>query len=148
MTTDNERGQQVHDARLLTVAGLAGIGLIHLLDSIDTFHETRWLFWAYVALMGATVVVGGTLVHRPSARGFQAATLLAAMPLAGYVLSRTTGLPGADDDVGNWTDGLGLASLWVEGAVLLASGYVLALQRDARVVSARPAGLRVTPLEH
>ena len=49
----------------LTIAGVAGIGLIHLLDSVDTFHETRWLFWAYVALMAATIVVAGALLHHP-----------------------------------------------------------------------------------
>ncbi len=35
----------------------------------------------------------------------------------GYVLSRTTGLPQATGDIGNWTEPLGLASLFVEGGV-------------------------------
>jgi hypothetical protein len=43
---------------------------------------------------------------------------VAAGAFAGYVLSRTTGLPGATDDVGNWTEPLGLASLVVEGCVV------------------------------
>src|SRR4051794_25214592 len=122
MTTNNQHGQQVAAARLLTIVGLAGIGLIHLLDSVGTFHETRWLFWAYVALMASTVVVAGALVHRPTARSSGAAALLALAPLVGYILSRTSGLPGSDDDIGNWTDPLGLASLWVEGAVVLTAG--------------------------
>src|SRR3954464_7039744 len=114
MTTSNEHGQQVAAARLLTIVGLAAIGLIHLLDSVETFHETRWLFWAYVALMAATLAVGGALLHRPTASWFAAAGVLSLATMAGYVLSRTTGLPGSDDDIGNWTDSLGLASLWVE----------------------------------
>ena len=36
----------------------------------------------------------------------------------GYVLSRTTGLPNATGDIGNWTEPLGLASLFVEGSVI------------------------------
>ena len=128
----------------LTIAGVAGIGLIHLLDSIDTFHETRWLFWAYVLLMAATIVVAGALLHHPDRRAFAAAALVSAAPLIGYVLSRTTGLPGADDDIGDWTEPLGLASLWVEGAVLLTAGYALA----PRTVPSRARPLKVGPLEN
>jgi hypothetical protein len=129
----------------LTVVGLAGIGLIHLLDSVDTFHETRWLFWAYVALMAGTIVVSAALVHDPAPRWFALALLLAVAPLVGYILSRTTGLPGADDDVGNWTDPLGLASLWVEGAVTATAGYALA--RVPRTVPQGARALTFGPLE-
>ena len=130
-------------ANTITIVGVAGIGLIHLLDSIDTFHETRWLFWAYVLLIAATLVVSAALLYAPSARWFGAAALVALLPLAGYIMSRTTGLPGADDDIGNWADPLGLASLWVEGAVALTAGYALA-PRSVRA-PARP--LKIGPLE-
>jgi hypothetical protein len=128
-------------SRTLTIVGLAGIGLIHLLDSIDTYSETRWLFWAYVALMAGTIIVAGALLHRPDARWFAAAALLAAAPIVGFILSRTTGLPGAHDDIGAWTEPLGLASLWIEGAVLATSSYALAL-----VAATRPAPLPSRPL--
>ena len=127
----------------ISIVGVAGIGLIHLLDSVDTFHETRWLFWAYVLLMAATIVVAGALLHHPDRRAFGAAALVALLPLAGYVVSRTTGLPGADDDIGNWADPLGLASLWVEGAVLLTSAYALAPRTVARPLRVEP--LRTEP---
>jgi hypothetical protein len=83
MTTNNGHGPQVAAARLLTIVGLAGIGLIHLLDSVETFDETRWLFWAYVALMASTIVVGGALLHRPTARLSGAAALLASCRSSG-----------------------------------------------------------------
>jgi len=35
--------------------------------------------------------------------------------LLGFVYSRTVGLPGGGDDIGNWWEPLGLASLFVEG---------------------------------
>ena len=50
--------------------------------------------------------------------------------LVGFVLSRTTGLPNAPDDVGNWTEALGLASMFVEGAVIILAGYAWALAGD------------------
>jgi hypothetical protein len=150
MTTNNEHGQQLAAARLLTIVGLAGIGLIHLLDSVETFHETRWLFWAYVALMASTVIVGGALVHRPSVGWSGAAALLALVPIIGYVLSRTSGLPGSDDDIGNWTDPLGLASLFVEGCVVAVGAYgftVLARSAETARYGARtaPAPVPVAP---
>jgi hypothetical protein len=44
--------------------------------------------------------------------------LLAAGPLLGYLLTRSVGLPGDSGDIGNWLDSLGLASMFVEAAVL------------------------------
>jgi DMSO reductase anchor subunit len=105
-------------ARAAGVVAVAGIGLIHLLDAIDTFHETRYVFWLYVALMAGCVAAAGALLSRASPRVWAAVGVLALAPLAGYVLSRTTGLPGSDDDIGNWSDPLGLASLWVEALTL------------------------------
>ena len=40
MTTNNEPEQQLAGARLLTIVGLTGIGVIHLLDS---HPEIRWM---------------------------------------------------------------------------------------------------------
>jgi hypothetical protein len=144
---DTNNNQSAVTARVLTIVGLLVIGLIHLLDSVETFHETRWLFWAYVALMAGTIVVSAALLHRPGARWLQAATLLAVGPIVGYVLSRTTGLPGADDDIGAWTDPLGLASLWVEGGVFLTSCYALLSVAATQVVPAERTRFRVRPLE-
>jgi hypothetical protein len=128
--------------RATAAVGLAGIALIHLLDSIDTYAETRYLFWMYVALMLACLVLAG-LVLRGAGRGvWFAAGGLSALVILGYVLSRTTGLPSADDDVGNWTEPLGLASLFVEGCVVAVSAYgftVLARSPAAARPGARTA---------
>lgn len=110
----------VHDiaARATIAVGLGAIGVIHLLDSVGKYDETRYIFWMYIALIvGCIVVAGATLFTRARAV-FLAAAVLAASAAVGYVLSRTTGLPNAHGDVGNWTEPLGLASLFVEGAVV------------------------------
>jgi hypothetical protein len=45
---------------------------------------------------------------------------VSAATMIGYAISRTAGLPGDDgEDVGNWLEPLGLASLLVEGVVVL-----------------------------
>ena len=112
--------------RAVGVVGLAGIALIHLLDSISKFSETPYVAWMYIALMAASLVVAAALLHTRDRRVWAASAGLAASAIAGFVLSRTTGLPGAMDDIGNWTEPLGLASLFVEGAVVAVSTYAYA----------------------
>jgi len=127
--------------RASVAVGLAGIALIHLLDSIGKYGETRYRFWMYVALMAGTLAVAGALLHVRDRRVWLAAAGVAGSAIIGYVLSRTTGLPAASGDIGNWTEPFGLASLFVEGAVVAVSGYAFATARDVRAaatVSARP----------
>jgi hypothetical protein len=113
--------------RAVGVVGLAGIALIHLLDSIGKFAETPYIAWMYIGLMAAGVAVAAGLVHSRDRRLWLAAGALAASAIAGYVTSRTVGLPSATGDIGNWTEPLGLASLFVEGAVLAVSAYAFAV---------------------
>jgi hypothetical protein len=108
-------------ARAAVAVGLAGIALIHLLDSIGKWSETRYLFWMYIALMAGSLITAGAVLFTRSRLSWLAAAAVAASALAGYVIDRTVGLPGATGDIGNWTEPLGLASLFVEGAVVAVS---------------------------
>jgi hypothetical protein len=109
--------------RAVGVVGLAGIALIHLLDSIGKFSETPYIAWMYVALMAASLAVAAGLLHSRDRRLWLAAGALAASAIAGYVINRTVGLPNATGDIGNWTEPLGLASLFVEGTLVAVSAY-------------------------
>jgi membrane protease YdiL (CAAX protease family) len=128
--------------RATAAVGLAGIALIHLLDSIGKYHETRYVFWLYVALMVGSLVTAAAVLTSERRVVWAAAATLAASAIAGYVLSRTSGLPHATDDVGNWTEPLGLASLFVEGCVVALS--MLALRTGAAPSTALRR-LRVQP---
>ena len=122
-------------ARGVGAVGLAAIGLIHLLDAPGKLDETPYMFWLYLALI-AGCLLGATLLVRAHSRlAWATAAILAASPFIGYVLDRTTGLPGAMGDIGNWTEPLGLASLFVEGCVIALSLYGLALVRRADAAS-------------
>jgi hypothetical protein len=103
--------------RAVVAVGLASIGLIHLLDSVGKYSETRYLFWMYIALIAGCIVVAGAVLFTRMRAALLAAAGLALSAAIGYVLSRTTGLPSATGDIGNWTEPLGLASLFVEGGV-------------------------------
>jgi len=57
------------------------------------------------------------------------ARAIAVAGLAG--VARTIGLPGGAGDIGNWTEPLGLASLLVEGSLVVLAAAVL----DSRTVA-------------
>ena len=105
-------------ARVLAALALLGIGLIHILDAVSTYHSTRWIFFAYMALIVAVVPVALALLHWPSPRAWLAAAGLAIGPLIAYLWSRSVGLPGDRPDIGNWLCTLGMAALFVEASLL------------------------------
>ena len=113
-------------ARSVASAGLLGIALIHLLDLPGKLHETPYMGVVYIGLIAASVVVALGLLMRNDRRLWQASLVIAALTLVGFVVNRTVGMPQAMGDVGNWLEPLGLASLFVEGVVVVVSGLVLA----------------------
>jgi len=45
----------------------------------------------------------------------------------GYLLSRGPGLPDYSDDIGNWAEPLGMASLLIEGCLVMLASYRLSI---------------------
>ena len=112
-------------ARALAIVGLCGIALIHLLDAPGHFGRAAYIGWLYVGLILASLSLAAALARSSERRLWAAAGGLAASAIVGFVLSRTTGLPNSPDDIGNWGEPLGMASLFVEGALVCLSGGVL-----------------------
>jgi hypothetical protein len=127
-------------ARAIAVVGLAGVALIHLLDSPGTFDEQAYKGWLYLGLIAGSIATAAALIRSSDSRAWLAAGLLPVGALVGFVVSRTVGLPGGADDIGNWTEPLGLASLFVEGCLLALAGAVL----SARLRTASEAGSQET----
>jgi hypothetical protein len=92
---------------------------------VDKFDETAYIGVLYLALIAATVVAARYLILVGIERSWLMAGGLAAVTFAAYAVSRTVGLPAAGDDIGNWAESLGLASLFVEGAVVALSADML-----------------------
>lgn len=105
-------------ARLLAVVGIAGIAVIHILDAPDTFTGVKYIFWLYIAVIVGAIPISLLLLQWSSRLAWIGPALLAIGPLIGYLLTRSVGLPGDSSDIGNWLDSLGLASMFVEVAVL------------------------------
>lgn len=137
-------------ARSMAAIGLAGVALIHLLDLPGKLTETPYMFVMYLLLMGASVALAGALIATGDARVWAAATVVPALVIVGFVLDRTTGLPQSHGDIGNWSEPLGMASLFVEGSLVTLGAAVLTMRRmrgETVLVAARrrrpePRGLR------
>ncbi len=97
-----------------TVIGLLAIALIHLLDLPGKWSETRYLGVGYVLVIGASLFLAEIISTRDDKRAMYASAALSAMVLIGFVVNRTVGMPNATEDIGNWGEPLGLASLFVE----------------------------------
>jgi hypothetical protein len=125
-------GDAVSDvvARGVGAIGLAGMALIHLLDLPGQLSEAPYLFVLYLALMVWSVALAGVLIRTGDSRAWAAATVLALLVIVGYVLSRTSGLPQSTDDIGNWSEPLGMASLFVEGSLAALGLAVLAARGE------------------
>ena len=108
-------------ARLLGALGVFGIALVHILDAAGTYHSTRWIFWAYMALIVAAVPVTLLLLHWSSPLAWALAAGLAIGPFVAYLWSRSIGLPGDRPDIGNWLCTLGMVALFIEASLLALS---------------------------
>lgn len=129
--------------RGVAAIGLAGVALIHLLDLPGQLSEMPYLFFLYLAVMVSSIALAGVLIRTSDARAWAAATVIPALVIVGYVLSRTTGLPQSSDDVGNWSEPLGMASLFVEGSLVALGSAVLAARwtrGEARIYAGKRHG--------
>jgi hypothetical protein len=112
MTTVQDRSDGV--LRSAGITGLAGIILVHLADLPAKFAETPYMGWLYVVLMIASAGLIAALLRGSSRPVWFMTGLLASAVFAGFVLSRSIGLPGAAGEIGRWDEPLGMVSLGVE----------------------------------
>lgn len=128
----DERMQEPADEaleRMVAIASLAGIAVVHALQLRAAFDEAGYLGGLFVAAVVASVLLAAALTVSGDPRALWAAGSLAGMLLLGYVISRTVGLPSATDDVGEWAEPPGLVAMVVEGLLVVLSGAVLAARR-------------------
>src|SRR5262245_3398766 len=69
------------------VVGLAGIAVIHAVDSVGKWSEVRYMFWMYIALIVGSLATAGAVLFTRSRAALLAAGGVAAGAFIGYVLS-------------------------------------------------------------
>jgi hypothetical protein len=118
-------------ARLGGAVLALAIAAIHITDQggFPGSKTPEYVGVGYYLLEAASVLTAAALLlplrWKLSAAAWTMAALIAAGPLLGYVLSRGPGLPDYHEDIGNWTEPLGVASLAVESTMLALSLTVL-----------------------
>jgi LytS/YehU family sensor histidine kinase len=132
------RGTQI-TARVVGALLCAAVAYIHIKDQGGIIGQKDPAYMQvgyYMIEVTAVVAAVMLLTRRRLLAAWFLASGVAAGPFVGLVLTRTTGLPGAMDDIGNWTETLGLESLVVEGAL-----FALAATLFLRAVRTQPSGL-------
>jgi uncharacterized membrane protein YfcA len=100
------------------------VGLIHLINSPGDLEEGSYTGLLYLAnFLGALAAAAG--IYRGKRWGWTLGLLVAGGAFAGYVISRTVGLPGLPVET-EWLEPLGVLSLVVEALFV---GVYLAIGR-------------------
>ena len=110
---------------------IAAVGLIHLLEAPEELEEATYLGLLFLANFGGAVVAA-IGIYRGHKWGWGLGALLAGGAFAGYVISRTLGLPGMPVEV--WLEPLGVLSLLVEGLFIgLGLAILVRPAKEARI---------------
>jgi hypothetical protein len=138
-------------ARAIAIGGLVTIALIHVLQVPTAFAEIGYLGGLFIAAIAASLILAAVMTRTSDDVVWVAAGGLAGLVLLGYVLSRSVGLPGFTDDVGEWSEAPGLASMVVESLLVFVTGAVLVTRRHpmgsaaAATDAATPSGAAMRP---
>ena len=108
--------------RLIAVTCLGGIAVTHLTDLPEKIEEAPYMAVMFCGLIAASAGLAIVLARsRNPAVAWPLAGAVAALPLTGYVLSRSVALPQLEDHVGDWTNPAGVASLVFEAVLIVLS---------------------------
>lgn len=116
-----------NNSKFITRMGIVLIlitGIIHFYDAPDAFSEMTYKGVLFT-LNGVGALVAAYGIWRGAAWGWLLGLLIAGGAIAGYVISRTVGMPGLPVDP--WLEPLGVLSLAVEGLFVLLAVYALGI---------------------
>jgi len=107
--------------RWLVVAGMVAAAAAHVPVIGPHLDEAPYMGGAFVVLTGACLAIAGAGLVRDSDLFYGLAELTCGLAVAGYVVTRLVAFPLLADDVGNWLEPLGVASVLAEVTVVVAA---------------------------
>jgi hypothetical protein len=113
-------------AALPAALALVAVAVVHLLDGPGSLQDTFYIGALELALAAACVPLAIMLIVQPARATWGTAGAITALAFALYVASRTVGLPGSMDDIGNWAQTLGMVNLATEAVVIAMAAWALA----------------------
>jgi len=111
--------------RISALGLLAAIAWLHYKDIPGKLGETPYLGWLYILLVAGCAAAGAWLLSDRHREGYILGALISLGAIVGYALTRSTGLPQATGDIGNWAEPVSAISLLLEAAfVVLAVNHL------------------------
>jgi hypothetical protein len=98
------------------------VGIIHGVDAPEYLEKKPYIGVLFALTLVGSVLVALTLWRRDDRRAWALGALIAAATFVGFILSRTTGLPGFKEE--EW-EALGVVSLVIDAAYLLVAAPAL-----------------------
>src|SRR5215207_309573 len=98
--------------RIVGVALISLVGLIHLIEAPEYFEAATYLGLLFLANFAGAIVAAVGIYRGSWNWGWGLGVLISASAFVGYILSRTVGLPGFYDD--EFLEPMGVLSLVVE----------------------------------
>jgi len=114
--TDSRLRQSI---RWAAVIGLLAASAAHLPVIPEHLREAPYMGAAFIAFSLAALMVAVLIALRPGMAGYRSAGMLCAAAVLVYSLTRLVAFPQLADDVGNWSETLGLVSIASEGFVVV-----------------------------
>lgn len=121
---------------------LVAVGVVHLIDGPGSLSDVAYIGVLELALVAAVVPLAVLLCTRPLPALWHAAGALCTLALAVFIASRTVGLPGSMDDIGNWGQTLGLVNVATQVAVIGLAAHAVLGAGALRRAGARAATRR------
>ena len=95
----------------------------------EHLREVPYVGWLFVGLIAACLLCSVALAVQDTVIVWVAAATICMAAVSAYLVSRSVGLPGMPDDVGDWANPLGLISVAGETLVAVLALAALAFRR-------------------
>lgn len=119
-------GAPVHSPwRLLAAIGAVGEAVAHLPVIEEHLNEAPYIGVGFVLLAVAGFILGVLLLLSDTPAVWASTLAVGLLSLLGFFLSRTIGLPQIGDDVGNWSEPLGIVAIICEAIMLVTAAVQL-----------------------
>jgi|tagenome__1003787_1003787.scaffolds.fasta_scaffold20899426_2 hypothetical protein len=122
--------------RAIAVVGLLGIAVTHAAEASDKFEEVPYQGYLFIALIVACVALAALSRVMSPTLWWTGALTVSVVPFVLFIVSRTAGLPSGEDDIGAWSEPMGIASLVFEAVTAIVAMRALqALAAASRVMA-------------
>jgi 4-amino-4-deoxy-L-arabinose transferase-like glycosyltransferase len=131
--------------RTAAIVGLLGIAVTHVGELGDKLEEpaVRYQAYLFIALIVGCITLAVLARRAPERPWWTGVLAVSALPFIAFIVSRTAGLPGGEDDIGAWGEPAGIASLVFEAVTAIVAVRALQLLGSTRErVFARRPGQR------